>query len=184
MIEQQGRVTRLDGQLAAVQVGARTGCRACEAGEGCGAGIFGRLLGRGETEVLIPNVIGAGPGQAVILALPETTYLGLVLRMYAAPLLAGLAGALVVYPLFGLDSVAVPVRDAASLGAGLLAAGLALAVVRRGFRAGLSELEILMVGHAPGRVTCSGAGVEADPGANPARAARPLERFGKQRGET
>ena len=184
MIEQQGRVTRLDGQLAAVRVGARTGCQACEAGEGCGAGIFGRLLGRGETEVLIPNAIGARPGQAVLLALPETTYLGLVLKMYGAPLLAGLAGAMVAYPLFGLDAAAAPVRDAVSLGAGLLAASLALAVVRRSFRAGLNEWVVQMVNHPPGRAICTGAGIDADNGASPAHAGNPLDGFGKQRGET
>ena len=78
---------------AQVRLGGRSGCAACDAGKGCGAGIFSRLLRRRSLVLELYNSIGATQGQAVIVGLPERLFLGLVLRFYLLPLLAALAGA-------------------------------------------------------------------------------------------
>lgn len=93
MIETQGRVIRLDGDLAEVQVGVSSGCSLCDSGRGCGAGIFARLLGRKSASVEVSNTIEAIPGQSVRLGIPERVFLLFVARLYLMPLAASLAGA-------------------------------------------------------------------------------------------
>lgn len=93
MIEQQGRVTGMSGARVKVRMGGTSGCSACDAGRGCGAGIFGRLLQRRPVELEFDNHVGADIGQAVMVGLPESLFLRLVLRLYLFPLLSGLAGA-------------------------------------------------------------------------------------------
>lgn len=78
---------------AEVRLGGRSGCVTCDAGKGCGAGVFSRLLKRRPLELKLSNSIGAKQGQAVIVGLPEQLFLGLILRFYLLPLLAALAGA-------------------------------------------------------------------------------------------
>ena len=122
MIEQQARVLRNEGTQAWVQVGAQSGCPACDAGKGCGAGIFGRLLQRRPIELQVDNPRSAQPGQGVLLGIPDGTFLRLVFRMYGAPLLAGLAGALLGHQLATSITDATGAIDAASLAAGVLVA--------------------------------------------------------------
>lgn len=93
MIEQQGQVVDLNGATARVRLGGSSGCPACDAGKGCGAGIFGRLLQRRPVVLELDNEVQAVRGQAVIVGLPESLFLGLVARLYLAPLLAALGAA-------------------------------------------------------------------------------------------
>lgn len=93
MIEQQGKVVAATDGVIRVRIGASSGCSACDAGKGCGAGVFGRLLRRKPVVVEFENSLGANEGQAVMVGLPESLFLALVTRLYLFPLLAGLAGA-------------------------------------------------------------------------------------------
>lgn len=102
MIEQRGRVIATEKGRASVRIGGTTGCSACDAGRGCGAGIFGRLLQRRPVTIELENEIDAECGNAVILGLPESIFLRLVLRLYLAPLLAGLAGAVAGHYMSGI----------------------------------------------------------------------------------
>ena len=92
MLEQQGEVIAADGERATVRMGGRSGCPACAAGRGCGAGVFGRLLRRRPVLLSLNNPVGASTGQAVVVGLPEAWFLSLVARFYLYPLLAGLVG--------------------------------------------------------------------------------------------
>ena len=92
MIEQQGRVTQQHGEWVGVRIGAASGCPACDLGKGCGAGVFGRLLRRRPVQLQLHNVIGAQPGQAVTVGIPERLFVQLVCVLYLFPLLAALAG--------------------------------------------------------------------------------------------
>lgn len=94
MIEQQGRVTAETGDKVRVRLGGISGCTACDAGRGCGAGVFGRLLKRRPVDLMFENHLGAENGQAVMVGLPESLFLKLVIRLYLVPLLSGLAGAM------------------------------------------------------------------------------------------
>lgn len=118
MIEQQGLVVAVSGKIASVRLGGKSACAACDAGRGCGAGIFGRLLKRKPVILELQNSAGARVGQSVMVGLPETLFLRLVFNFYLFPLLAGLAGAAIGHHL----SVRLQAGSAASDGLVLLGA--------------------------------------------------------------
>lgn len=131
MIEQQGKVTaKADGRIS-VRLGASSGCSACDAGNGCGAGVFGRLLQRKPVTLDFDNTVGASTGEAVVVGLPESLFLALVLRLYLYPLLAGLAGAVLGHLLAGGLDWTGWVVDLAALGGALIGALLALRLSRQ-----------------------------------------------------
>jgi sigma-E factor negative regulatory protein RseC len=121
MIEQQGLVVAVSGEIASVRLGGKSACAACNAGKGCGAGIFGRLLKRKPVVLELQNGPGARTGQSVIVGLPEALFLRLVFNFYLFPLVAGLAGAAIGHYV----SVKLQVDSAASDGLALLGAVLA-----------------------------------------------------------
>ncbi|MEJ2400843.1 MAG: SoxR reducing system RseC family protein [Xanthomonadales bacterium] len=131
MIEQQGRVTGAAGSQVRVRLGGTSGCTTCDAGRGCGAGVFGRLLQRRPVELEFDNDLGAKPGQAVMVGLPESLFLALTLRFYLLPLLAGLAGAVAGHGLASWSGLAGAGLDFAAACGGLLLAAVMLAVNRR-----------------------------------------------------
>lgn len=122
MIEQQGRVLSTGGGRASVRLGGQAGCAACAAGRGCGAGLFGRMLRRRPVVLQLSNAVGARDGQAVVVGLPERSFLRLVLRFYLAPLLGGLGGAAFGHYLSVRAGASPGAVDAAAL-LGALAAG-------------------------------------------------------------
>lgn len=87
----------VSGDIARVRLGGTSGCTACDAGRGCGAGLFGRLLRRRPVVLELRNGVRAEPDEPVIVGLPESLFLGLLTRLYLLPLLAGLAGATVAH---------------------------------------------------------------------------------------
>ena len=78
---------------AVVRVGGQSGCSVCDSGNGCGAGLFGRLLRRRPLELELPGKFDISEGQAVILGIPENQYLRLVARLFGWPLIVGLFAA-------------------------------------------------------------------------------------------
>ena len=111
-----------------VRLGGTSGCSACDAGKGCGAGIFGRVFTKKPVSLELKNTVKAGPGQPVMVGIPEVLYLRLILNLYFFPLLAGIGGALLGHYLsvrFGGGPVASDLSA--------LAFGVALAVVTLGF---------------------------------------------------
>lgn len=153
MIEQQGRVVGARNGKATVRLGGQSGCPACDAGEGCGAGIFGRLLRRREVEIELENPGRARPGEAVVVGMPEKRFLGLVGRLFAAPLLAGLAGAAAAAALaaswagttaaYGLSQATVV--DLLTAAGGIAAAALVFARVRRRLPRSLDSLSLRLI---------------------------------------
>jgi sigma-E factor negative regulatory protein RseC len=126
MLEQQGQVVAAADGRVAVRLGGQSGCAACDAGRGCGAGVFGRLLRRRPLVLEIGNHLDARCGQAVVVGLPEAWFLKLVARFYLVPLLAGLGGAVFGHYLSVRMQSGPAGRDFMAL-AGAIAAG-ALAV--------------------------------------------------------
>ena len=121
MIEQQGRVVAAVSERAVVRLGGTAGCPACDAGRGCGAGIFGRLLRRRPVDLTFDNHLQACAGQAVVVGLPEAWFLRLVTRFYLLPLLAGLVAAAFGHYLFSMFGAGTAVTDLATLVAAVLA---------------------------------------------------------------
>jgi len=128
LIEQQGKVLSAAGKRVSVRLGASSGCSACDAGKGCGAGVFGRLLQRKPVVMTFENTIAAEAGQSVVVGLPESLFLSLVLRFYLHPLLAGLCGAALGHLAASRLSVSPGWADVSTLAVALVAAGW---VVRR-----------------------------------------------------
>jgi len=156
LIEQQARVSRSGGATAWVRIGGQAGCTACDAGRGCGAGVFGKLLRRRPVEIEVANLIGATEGQAVRLAIAETLFLRLVARLYGWPLLAGLAGAAAAQWLSVAAGAGSAETDLAAA-AGGLAAVAALLILRDRTTTpdiGSGDIRLLEAGGAAG--ACGG----------------------------
>lgn len=133
MIEQQGRVVRAEPGKAWVVIGPQGGCSACDAGRGCGAGLFGRLLKRQPLELELDNPQDLPVGQAVSLGIQESVFLRLTMALYALPILVGLAVAWVCHYISSMAGTGPGVTDLATL-AGLIAGSaiaLRLPLVRR-----------------------------------------------------
>lgn len=123
MIETPARVTRLDGASAWVVSEAPASCGAC-GGKGCGSSVFSRLWHPEHPEYPVRNPIGAQPGDAVTVGLPD----GALLRASGAAYLLPV-GALVLGAVLGQWLGGEP---AGALGGllGLLLAGLGLRLRR------------------------------------------------------
>jgi sigma-E factor negative regulatory protein RseC len=125
MIEQNVQVIRCEGEKIWLRLGSQSGCSVCDKGNGCGAGVFAKLLQRKPVVLELPGRnIDAKPGQMVTLAFPEQVYLKMVFAYYGYPLIAALVGALIGYSIgseLGLSAVMI---DAATLASGVLAAFL------------------------------------------------------------
>lgn len=138
MIEQQGEVVADDDGQVLVRLGGKLGCPSCDAGRGCGAGIFGRLLRRRSMVLPLRNHLGARKGQAVLVGLPEAWFLTLVVRFYLYPLLAGLVGAACGHYLSTRFQSATAVSDLLTL-LGALMAGAAAVWRNRSWSAEFSD---------------------------------------------
>jgi sigma-E factor negative regulatory protein RseC len=134
MIVQQGRIVAVEGLDAVVQIGRRRGCPACDAGQGCGAGIFARLLRDKPVSIRVANVIGAEVGASVELGISENRFLALVARLYAMPLLAGLLGAAIGFWLSIRAGLRHQAADILSLVSGVAGAAVVLLLQRRKLR--------------------------------------------------
>lgn len=119
MIEQQGKVVAIANGRAKVRLGGMSGCPSCDAGKGCGAGVFGRLLRRNPVELELENGINASDGQAVMVGISEGIFLRFITRFYLVPVLAGLTGAGIGYYLSVLMESGHAGSDAITLLGGL-----------------------------------------------------------------
>lgn len=156
MIEQQGRVVAVQGDQARVRLGARAGCSACDAGRGCGAGVFGRLLGRGTVDLLVPNAIGARPGHRVGVGIPESLFLQLAWGLYGWPLLGGLAGVIGAHAIFaGILGANAAALDAVTLVAGLVVGAVGLSQARRRLPDTVSGLSLELVARDDASLDCA-----------------------------
>jgi sigma-E factor negative regulatory protein RseC len=154
VIKQQGRVLEVLGSEAWVQVGGRSGCSACDAGRGCGAGVFAKLLDSRDARLRVENTLGCSPGEPVMLGLADRTYLALVARLYGLPLVAGLLAGVLAYVLAGSFGPVTGGRlDAVVGGAALLSGYLALRWARRDLSRSFTRFSPRMLESGP-RLDC------------------------------
>jgi sigma-E factor negative regulatory protein RseC len=100
LIESPARIRRIEGDTAWVVSEAPASCSAC-AGKGCGSSVFARFWHADAAEYQVANPIGASPGEAVIIGLPDGALLRAALTTYGVALLMLLAGAGLGKHLFG-----------------------------------------------------------------------------------
>lgn len=153
MLEQQGQVVATAAGRVSVRLGGRSGCAACDAGRGCGAGVFGRLLRRRPVILEFENHLDARPGQGVVVGVAEAWFLQLVARFYLLPLLAGLGGAAFGHYLSVKMQLDPWARDVAALTGALIAGAAAfrwgrVAAVEPG---GGSPVHLLRLAERPDR---------------------------------
>jgi len=153
VIEQQGRVVSTRGGRAVVRLGGQSGCPACDAGKGCGAGVFGRLLKRDPVELEIANPGGVRPGDAVSLGIPENRFLFVTTWLFTLPLLAGLAGALGVSAWLP-DTLSTGWRDGLTALGAVLAAALAWRIAHSRLPRQVASLGIEMKTSTPAMLDC------------------------------
>ena len=131
MIEQNVQVVRCEDKQLWVRLGTRTGCPACADGNGCGAGLFSRLLQHKPVIIELPrNGLSIEPGQMLTLAFPERVYIKLVFNTYGWPLLAALAGAYTGYSLSIWMELTPALVDAGTLVIGLMAGAVVTGFVK------------------------------------------------------
>lgn len=159
MIEQQGQVIAVSGDCVSVRLGGSSGCAVCDAGKGCGAGIFGRLLQRKPAVLELDNSLNAQAGQAVVVGLPESLFLLIVFRLYLAPLLAGLAGAALGHYLSLRSGAGEVTTDGLSLLGAITGMAIAVAWNRKKSREfpGTDAVHLLRGADPAGRGQCPGA---------------------------
>lgn len=93
MIEERVTVERLDAGHAWVVAGSREGCPRCEAGQGCGGGVLGKMTRQKVRRVRVRNPLtNLRIGDAVIIGLDESALMTASIVMYLVPLLLMLAG--------------------------------------------------------------------------------------------
>lgn len=126
MLEQQGQVVAVAGDLVSVRLGGSVGCSACDAGKGCGAGIFAQLFRRKPATFDLVNELDVHVGQAVIVGIPESLFLRLLFRLYLFPLLLGLAGMVFGHYISVKSGAQSSFSDGAALIAGLAASAIAI----------------------------------------------------------
>ena len=138
-------------------MGSVSGCPACDAGQGCGAGIFGRLLRNRRVDVRIENRIKAVPGQAVKIGIGEHSFLGLVFRLYVWPLIAGLLGVIIGFVIATYVGVTGLYADLTGLVTGVASGGLAMLLSRRQLREFpyRDEVHLIEVVHSPAAGSCT-----------------------------
>lgn len=122
MIEESARIVEVEGDIAWVETQRRSSCSSCSANKGCGVSVLDKVLGRRASRIKVLNELGAQPGDQVVIGIEDAALVRGSLALYATPLAAMIAGALLGEALRGLlgygDWLSV-VAGIAGLGAGL-----------------------------------------------------------------
>lgn len=96
MIEEQGRVVSVNGSLAQVETQRRrSACDACSVQKGCGTSLLAQIMGHKRTQVTAINEIGACVDEYVVMGIKEDALVRGSMAIYAVPILALLAGAII-----------------------------------------------------------------------------------------
>ena len=124
MIEEIGVVISSQGGMAEVEGQRRSTCGGCAVNGACGTSLIARYFGRRRSLLRAHNAIGAGPGDRVVLGMPEGALLEASFVAYLVPLLAMIGGAILGDHLAGLWAPAYAQGMSVLSGFGALAAAL------------------------------------------------------------
>lgn len=120
MIWQTARVVSIDSDRLTLVFSAPRNCQRCERGEGCGAGVFGRLFSRRETRVMLPASLAVACGDWVRVGLESRRLAAAAGVYYGLPLIGFLAGAIAAHVMMPSSAIRDPVALAAGLAGFLL----------------------------------------------------------------
>jgi sigma-E factor negative regulatory protein RseC len=94
MIEEEGLVVGVAGEVAEVETRRGSSCGGCAADGACSTSLLDRLLGRRPVRLHAINRAGAAVGDQVVVGVDERALMGAAIAAYLVPILALLAGAL------------------------------------------------------------------------------------------
>jgi len=95
VIEESGVVLSVQGDMAEVEAQRQSSCGGCAVTATCGTSLLARHLGGRRSLLRAHNTIGAQPGEAVIIGIPEGALLDASFVAYLVPLLTMIAGGIV-----------------------------------------------------------------------------------------
>jgi sigma-E factor negative regulatory protein RseC len=119
VIEESAQVVALDGEFAWVETQRRSSCGTCSSEKGCSTSAMSKLLNQKPLRVRVQNPLKAAVGDGVVIGLQDSALVRSSLVVYLLPLLAMIAGALVVRAAGGGDGIA-SLAGLAGLAAGFL----------------------------------------------------------------
>lgn len=124
MLEEQAKVLAVESDAVWVEADRRAGCERCEAGQGCGGGVLGKLVRRGTSRVRALNEIdNLHAGDQVVIGLDERLLVRGSLMTYLLPLLCMLAAAI-------LAEQVLQAADLVVAAAGILGLSIGLIILR------------------------------------------------------
>ena len=106
MIENLAIVLERQGTKVRLSTASPTGCAKCDRGEGCGGGIFGKLIKRRLEGLLLDDPqLNLQAGQLVVLGLPSGVFLQATAAVYLLPLVGLLLFAFIASAIGGADAL-------------------------------------------------------------------------------
>ena len=122
MLEEQAKVAAVRGSKVSLDIVRQHGCHGCKLSHSCGVGLLGRLLGYRGRPVVVENTLDLKPGDRVVLAIPEHSYLMASILVYLLPLISMFLAAGII-ELWSLPEPWVALGAMTGLGTGLLISG-------------------------------------------------------------
>lgn len=121
MLKERARVISVDKSSIWVEASRTQGCAKCEAGEGCGGGVLGKLVKRSTSKLEVHNEIeGLRPGDEVLIGLNEQALLKSSVMAYLIPLVGLFAGAMIAEFFLDANDLAVAAMGVIGLATGFL----------------------------------------------------------------
>lgn len=118
MIENLAIVVERQGSQVRLATASQTGCARCDAGEGCGGGVFGKLIRHRLRGLLLDDHgLALQPGQHVVLGIESGVFIKATALVYMLPLL-GLLGAALLARMGGVADAWIALSGVAGLIAG------------------------------------------------------------------
>jgi len=129
MVEEQGVIVSVEGQIAKIAPLSQSGCQSCSSSSVCGTSLLKPLFGKKQRTLAAENTINAKPGDQVIIGLNRTALVLASLMVYLLPLILLVVGAISGAAIAHAFSMAD--TELVSIICGLGTASLAFVVVSR-----------------------------------------------------
>ena len=129
MVEEQGVIVSLDGQMANIAPLTQAGCQSCSSSGACGTTLLKPLFGNKQRMLAAENTINAKPGDQVVIGLNRTALVFASLMVYLLPLILLVAGA--IFGAAAAHTFSIEDAELVSILCGLGAASLTFIIVNR-----------------------------------------------------
>ncbi len=87
LLEERGRVTRVEGDCAWVEVARKPGCSGCATKNECGTAVLAKVMSSKPVLIKTTNVIAANVGDEVVVGIEQKALMAGSFSVYAIPLL-------------------------------------------------------------------------------------------------